>query len=164
MKPKTPSPQLIVFSFLNVFLSLIPLIGSALLISYCHYLYKLSDNYLWMACYQLHWALLLGPVSLLSACSLVAGKRMGWSGSVISGVSGLLLLCVWFGFLLQHLYSAAGIIIVILFAYQVLNLFYLWKQTTRAYYKISTQNIHVTLGILFVLFTGSLLAFHFVLK
>lgn len=167
MKTKTASPASIVFGIFNLVLSLLPTIGFVVLTIYYldmdDYREYLSAESNLMSYYVLHWALLLGPISLLSACFLLAGKRIGWSGSVISGFShtGMLILLIYF---LSR--NADGWIpfACLLVLYHLLSLFFLARPGMRSHYRIDTNTIVITGGILFVLSVDLYTAFQYIWK
>lgn len=154
MKPATSSPASIVFGILNLVLSLLPTIGCIFLLIYTFDLddYHTDFSYesRWMSYYQLHWLLLLGPVSLLSACFLLAGKRIGWSGSVISGFCHAAMLVFLIRFLGLHADEWVPLASVLLL-YHLLSLFFLWRPRMHEYCRVNTNTIVITGGILFAL-------------
>jgi hypothetical protein len=113
----------------------------------------------WDLFVKFHWVILLGLISLVSACLLFFNRRIGWMGSVIASFSNsvLLILITALLYKLSQGNLSSYLLPIGLLIFHLTGFIFLLLKKVRASHNIQPKYLWITIGILAVFMTDLLL-------
>lgn len=159
MKPKPSGIKdiFLALGIVHILSSIFP--AYTLPFTFDHFIYALKNpdrygNGYWDALYNFHLSFLFGPFAFISACFFLANNRIGWSGMLVSIVCNTIVLSGVFIAGLSFFMNENPLLLLIPFLFLIFEVgcfVLLWKEKQRKSFKVDTNTIVITAGLLFVL-------------